>query len=145
MQFQVYCPAARVRGAIGVFAPVGQTIEADSREQAEEKFRAEWETCAPPDIRGVLKLKARTTYKNADGRQVMIAGLTGETVNGLPVWWSIQGDHYTEDGRFVRSRRDWSKPGELVLLRFTTEDYNRNLASEDDSPAARNWWEGVEA
>jgi hypothetical protein len=97
------------------------------------------------DQNATLQLKPRTTYRDGDGREVCIAGLARYDLEGMPVFWSIQGNHYTVDGRFVHSRQ---KPGtrreEMDYERFTIADGSRNLVSEDNSPAARKWWEGVE-
>ncbi len=89
-----------------------------------------------------MKLNPRTTYLNNGGAQVMIVGLTGEKIGGQPLlgsiqplFWSIQGDHYAQDGRFVRWTRD-----DLHLL---SADARESLASEDTSEAAKRWWVGV--
>lgn len=93
-----------------------------------------------------LKLKTRTTYRDGNGKQVCIAGLAKRDFEGKPCWWSIQGDHYTEDGLFVGSRRvpvNGSHMGALSLESFTLETWLKNLVSEDTSEQARKWWEGV--
>lgn len=91
-----------------------------------------------------LKLQARTTYTDGRGRRVNIAGMTFTTVGGEPVYWSIGGDHYTESGRFVHSRR---KPdtdsNSLIIEYYTTAESARNLVAEDTSEDARKWWIGV--
>lgn len=53
-----------------------------------------------------MKLKAHTTYVNNKGTRVEIMGLARvEPVDGLPIWWSLQGNHYAEDGRMVHHVR----------------------------------------
>lgn len=97
------------------------------------------------DQNAALQLKPRTTYRDGNGNEVCIAGLAHYELEGMPVFWSIQGNHYTVDGRFVHSRR---KPGsrrdEIELERYTRADDWHNLVAADTSPAALKWWEGVE-
>lgn len=50
MRYGIYCPAARQVGAIGIFYAVRLTLHAESRAEAEEKFRAEYETNRNPVI-----------------------------------------------------------------------------------------------
>jgi len=93
-----------------------------------------------------LHLKPRTSYRNGLGKRVDIAGLAKRDFEGKPCWWSIQGDHYTEGGLFVGSRRvprDGSHNGEQDLESYVLTPYLRNLVSEDDSEQARKWWENV--
>lgn len=93
-----------------------------------------------------MKLKARTTYLNGNGDRVCIAGHAKREVNGQQCWWSIQGDHYTDDGRFVFSRRVVQhKDGKRfeALEAFTHDDNHCNLKEEDTSEAAKRWWDGV--
>lgn len=47
-----------------------------------------------------MKLKPRTTYLNGRGERVCIAGLAKRD-DKQRAYWSIQGDHYTEDGRII--------------------------------------------
>ncbi len=94
-----------------------------------------------------LKLQPRTTYLNGNGQRVCIAGLAKRDFEGVPCWWSIQGDHYTEDGLFIGSRRapvNGSHMGELSLESYTHAPSLRNLVSEDTSDQARKWWDGVQ-
>jgi len=90
-----------------------------------------------------MQLKPRTTYLNGHGDQVMIAGTANRSVDGKPCWWSIQGDHYTENGLFVHCRQI-SREGELLLESYTVPESARNLQSEDTRPAAAAWWDGVQ-
>lgn len=90
-----------------------------------------------------MKLKPRTTYLDGDGYRIAIAGMTRrEKVDGQDCFWSISGNHYTEEGRFIHSRRVKGQ-GELVLESYTLPDYRRNLVSEDTSKEAKDWWIGV--
>ena len=95
----------------------------------------------------MLRLKPRTTYRDRNGEQVHIAGLAHRVVDGEPCYWSIQGDHYTEDGRFVHCCRVPGRSGSyinsLILEDFTLEQSVRNLVVEDDSEEAKRWWDGV--
>ena len=96
-----------------------------------------------------IKLQPRTTYTNGWGRTVNIAGPTGETIEGQPVFWSIQGDHYAQDGRFVNTsrldNRAGDDPGLICMKRYLLGAHFRsNIASEDTSKAARDWWIGVD-
>lgn len=68
-----------------------------------------------------MKLKANTTYVNNHGARVQIIGLARvEPVDGLPVWWSLQGNHYAEDGRLVAYAR-------VVRSVSDGDDYERRL------------------
>lgn len=94
-----------------------------------------------------MKLKPRTTYENNRGVYVSIAGLTGVTHKGQRLYWSIQGDHYSEDGRRV----SWAKGNvdaialedmnlHRVLLPATAGD---SIKREVTTREAREWWNGV--
>lgn len=48
--FTVTCPSARTRGAQGVFYGLSVTIAANNREEAENKWREQYESCAPLTI-----------------------------------------------------------------------------------------------
>lgn len=91
-----------------------------------------------------MKLQPRTTYRDGDGKQVMIAGLARtDPVDGEEVYWSIGGDHYTESGRFVFGKVERGEDGKNAYKRYTLVEVRRNLVEEDTSDAARKWWEGV--
>lgn len=80
-----------------------------------------------------VDLCARTTYLNNKGNQVHIAGLAHRPeMEGLLVYWSIEGNHYTEDGRFV-----W---GDSLCPALSLH----SIKEEDTSEEAKTWWEGVE-
>lgn len=83
-------------------------------------------------------LKARTTYINGNGEKVHIGGLALYQVEGQDVFWSIQGDHYARDGRFVTGRPDKSYKKSLVSVMS-----GKTIRREDDSAGAAKWWEGV--
>ena len=86
----------------------------------------------------MLKLKPRTTYLNGDGDQVMIAGLAEcEKIEGETIFYSIQGHWYSESGLFVVSYRDG-------LRSLCDRGSRHNIVSEDTSPAAVEWWDGVD-
>ncbi len=85
-----------------------------------------------------LTLKPRTTYRNGNGDRVCIAGPARRDLDGQPCWWSIQGNHYTEEGLFVYGRR---KNNDFEA--FTVKDSALNIISEDTSPEAQRWWQGV--
>lgn len=49
-----------------------------------------------------LKLQANTEYVRGDGTEVRIAGLARhDPIDGQLIYWSVAGDWYAEDGRFV--------------------------------------------
>lgn len=94
-----------------------------------------------------MKLKPRTTYINNLGRKVCIAGFTRrggygpeadkpQVCESQPLYWSIQGDHYSEDGRFVTLNRDYEK----MLL---PADAGTSIKAEVTTKVARDWWKGV--
>jgi hypothetical protein len=95
--------------------------------------------------KNIMQLKERTTYLDGRGNRVNIAGhARREKVNGQNVWWSIQGDHYTDDGQFVCLRRvKGTAEREMQYESFTTDSNVRNLVQECDSPSDRAWWVGV--
>jgi len=91
-----------------------------------------------------MKLKPRTTYRNGNGDRVSIAGLARTApVDSEPVFWSIQGDHYTESGKFVVTKRTTPPARPEEYERVTNRESLRNIASEDTSPDAVSWWDGV--
>lgn len=84
-----------------------------------------------------MKLKPRTTYLNGDGQRVMIAGLAKcPPVEGETIFYSIQGNWYSETGLYVVTYRD----GRRVLC---DRESRYNLVREDTSPQAVSWWDGV--
>jgi len=83
-----------------------------------------------------MKLKPRTTYLNHNGERVSIAGKTGESFEGIPLYWSIQGDHYGEDGRFLSGARKGGI-GELVRF-FTAFDGGKAIAKKEIG--REDWW-----
>lgn len=86
----------------------------------------------------MIQLKNRTTYRDARGNPVHIAGPARRgKVDGEEVFWSIEGDHYTASGRFVLTDRK-------TFAAYTQESSIRNIASEDTSPEAAAWWNLVE-
>lgn len=98
-------------------------------------------------------LTNRTTYRNRRGDIVHIAGPTQcAPVQGLKTFWSIQGDHYAEDGRFVACRRspnpdpeaaqEWPYVYEAYLA-FDTSP--RTIIAIEDTDGARDWWKNVQA
>lgn len=89
-----------------------------------------------------MKLKPNTTYRDGCSNSVHILGPTGRTFEGKTCWWSVEGNHYTEEGLLLQSKM--AIPDELGLVKFTTADSTGNLESEDESEGARLWWSGVE-
>lgn len=94
-----------------------------------------------------MKLKPRTTYINNHGQRVCIAGLTGARHADQPLFWSIQGNHYSQDGRFVSWSRRNPYAAEMkdmglrqVLLPASA---GSSLKEEVTTPAARRWWHSV--
>jgi hypothetical protein len=93
-----------------------------------------------------MQLKGRTTYLNGWGRPVCIAGHAKRVVDGQQCWWSIQGDHYTDAGRFVYCRlvtREVDGEPVKVYESFTNEFDVKNIEKEDTSEAAARWWDNV--
>jgi len=107
----------------------------------------------------MLKLEARHTYLNGSGSRVNIAGLAKcPPIEGLKIFWSIQGNWYANDGRSCSLRRitdlQDGKPKHLTeqMLPIGSRWYERvlrpagqhdNLVSEDASDEAKAWWVGV--
>jgi hypothetical protein len=90
-----------------------------------------------------MKLKPRTTYFNGHGRHVNIAGLAKcERIEGQRIFWSIQGDWYSEDGRRVSLRRKLDE-GPYVFERILIKNGLLNIEKEDESKDARDWWIGI--
>ncbi len=91
-----------------------------------------------------IKLSPRTSWVNGRGENVNIAGYAKrDPVDGQDIFWSIQGDHYTEDGRFVSMRRTgrtdesgWAIY-ETVLL-----DYGKgsSIAAQRTDKESVEWW-----
>lgn len=90
-----------------------------------------------------MKLAPRTTYVNGYGDRVCIAGLAKREVEGKQCYWSIQGDHYTEDGRFVYTRRVGHGAEDFGIESFTLDSDMRSIVREDASEEAKRWWDGV--
>lgn len=91
-------------------------------------------------------LKPRTTYLSNDGTAVHIYGLAKvPDLDGQRIWWSIQGDHYAEDGRRVGAR---TLSGPSVLrpkyekILYAADNW-RSIREEDTSEEAKRWWDGV--
>lgn len=83
-----------------------------------------------------MQLQPKKTYKNKEGGTVHIVGLAKrEKVEGKVVYWSIQGDHYTEDGRFIHCRRNSEG------LEFFTIDDDWRALEEDTPGLSQNFWE----
>jgi len=98
------------------------------------------------ETESALKLKPRTTYRDGNGKEVCIAGLAKRDFEGKPVYWSIQGDHYTEEGLFVGCRRvpvDGSHVTGFETESYTLQTWFKNLVSEDTSDKAKEWWKDV--
>lgn len=95
-----------------------------------------------------MKLKPRTTYLNNGGKRVNIAGLIGEKHDGQPLFWSIQGDHYAEDGRRVswaKQNPDAVAMSDMGLYRVLLPANARHSIKEEvTTREAREWWNGVE-
>lgn len=85
-----------------------------------------------------MKLKPRTTYLNHAGQRVSITGKTGEYFEGIPLYWSIQGDHYGDDGRMLSGARKGGI-GELVRF-FTAFDGGSSIKNKVDD---QGWWDNV--
>ena len=90
-----------------------------------------------------MKLKPRTTYHDRNGHAVHIAGLTDRTLDGKPIYWSIQGNHYTEDGRFVFAKQGRRDLEDLPTLEYYTAETSQNIAEEDPSEEGKRWWDNV--
>jgi hypothetical protein len=90
-----------------------------------------------------MKLKPRTTYLNKNGDRVNIAGLAKYTVDGINIFWSIQGDHYAEDGRFVSLARTEVNGEETYKKCFLPISFGRCIDKRLDTEEARAWWVGV--
>jgi hypothetical protein len=84
-----------------------------------------------------MELKGRTTYRRSNGRLVHIAGLTGESFEGSPLWWSIEGDHYTSDGFLMSVRLEGE---ERRYVKFKTDS---RIVEELTEPEHVRWWNGV--
>ncbi len=93
----------------------------------------------------MVTLKALQCYTDGSGARVAIAGLTGGEVNGMPVFWSIQGDHYTESGAFVFTRlnRPSTDVDCATWERFLRPGSIRDIVAEDNSPEAAIWLMGL--
>lgn len=87
-----------------------------------------------------MKLTPRTTYRDRLNEPVHIAGPCGYDVDGEPVFWSIQGNHYTESGRLVLHNFHKDPMGNYVDDKFTHQDYRENIVRLDHDP---EWWKGV--
>ena len=103
----------------------------------------------------MIKLTNRTTYRNLRGDLVCIAGPTANAaVEGQKTFWSIQGDHYAEDGRFVAIRR-LPNPSPSQKEReespYIYESYLapatnlRTITAIEDTDEARAWWKNFKA
>ena len=102
----------------------------------------------------MIKLTNRTTYRNQRSDLVNISGPTIAVVEGQKTFWSIQGDHYAEDGRFVacrklpnptesqKEREAWPFLYESYLAPFTSP---RTITAIEDTDEARAWWKNVTA
>lgn len=92
-----------------------------------------------------MLLKPRMTYTNGNGNRVCIAGPLTRSIQGkdTPCFWSIQGDHYTQEGLFVFCRGLPTKSDDFILEAFTLEQTTRNIVCEDASEEARTWWDNV--
>lgn len=97
-----------------------------------------------------MKLQPRTTYRNKSGDLVNIADLAqSDLIEGERIFWSIQGDWYSESGRFVYTRREPvknPKPGVSPFDYITSlmpPVYGKTISHIEDTKEARNWWEGV--
>jgi hypothetical protein len=73
-----------------------------------------------------VQLRSRSTWIDADGRTVHIAGLTHPRKD---LFWSIEGNWYHTDGRFFRAEvPEEAGPAWAAIVR------------EDTSAAAQRWW-----
>lgn len=92
-------------------------------------------------------LKERTTYLDGRGRRVHIVGCTGRLLDGLRIFWSIQGDHYTENGQMVTGQVVYGNSyvvGPFGYRQFLLSlNSARALRSEDTRPDAVAWWAGL--
>lgn len=99
----------------------------------------------------MIKLTNRTTYRNQRGDLVCIAGPTNATVEGQKTFWSIQGDHYAEDGRFVACRKHPNPDPKQTECPYLYECYlapftnPRTITAIEDTDEARAWWKNVRA
>lgn len=55
--YRVGCVAARQRGAIGIFYPISEIINAETPVQAEQAYRAKYETCTPVQLIDVTRVE----------------------------------------------------------------------------------------
>lgn len=97
-----------------------------------------------------MKLKPRTTYRNKNGDLVNIAGLAqSHTIEGERIFWSIQGDWYSETGRFVYTRKipvSDPKPGHSLFNYISSlmpPVYWKTISHIEDAKEAHDWWKGV--
>lgn len=93
-----------------------------------------------------LQLKPRTTYVSNDGKAVHIYGRARvPDLDGQRIWWSIQGDHYAEDGRRVGTR-ELTGPSALrpkyEKVLYAADNW-RSIREEDTSEEAKRWWDGL--
>lgn len=91
-------------------------------------------------------LRERTTYRDGRGRPVHIVGVTHERVDGLRIFWSIQGDHYAENGQRVFSAiiegSSYVTGPRAIKRSLRPLNSVLTIVEEDTSPQAVAWWEG---
>lgn len=69
--------------------------------------------CHSSRVTGKPQIMAGKTYENGNGTAVTIMGLAKtEPVEHMTIYWSLQGDWYSSDGRFVMTTR---KKGHFLL------------------------------
>lgn len=60
-----------------------------------------------------MNIEPGKEYVRGDGQRATIQGLARRNnIDGLAIYWSLQGDHYARDGRIVSVRRVYTSPGE---------------------------------
>lgn len=68
-------------------------------------------------------------YRDGDGRHVRIMGHAKcELIDGERVWWSLQGNWYTDSGLFVFTRMVDREP--LRSERYTHPAVSKNIVQE---------------